>query len=46
MIPYLILALIAFLLGYGVGLGSGFLSALRVIEEADARRIPGDKGTS
>lgn len=44
MIPYLIVALLAFLLGYGAGLGSGFLSALRVIEQADARRIPGDKG--
>jgi hypothetical protein len=45
MIPYLIVGFVAFLIGYGAGLGSGFLSALRVIEQADARRIPGDKGT-
>ena len=44
MIPHLIVGFIALLIGYGAGLGSGFLSALRVIEQADARRIPGDKG--
>ena len=38
MIPYLIFCSLAFLIGYAAGLGSGFLSALRVIEQADARR--------